>query len=171
MSWSQWCYLTISSSATLFSFWLQSFPASGSFPKNWLFGSAGLSIGASASASVLPMNIQGWFPWGLTGLISLLSPPYRQENGVLGKGVCSSGLSACSLKVSGLGFKARVPTLRPSSLPFTPWGHAGPVWVSLALCDPCCQHLTPRCPGECCGGCQGRPGGNLACCLHCLSIL
>ena len=71
LSW--WCYLTISSSATLFSFCLQSFPASGSFPMNRLLVSGGQSIGASASASVLPMNIQGWFPLRLTGLISLLS--------------------------------------------------------------------------------------------------
>ena len=49
------------------------FPASGSFPMTWLFASSGQSIGASASASVLLMNIQGWFPLGLTGLISLLS--------------------------------------------------------------------------------------------------
>ena len=51
----------------------QFFPASGSFPMSWLFPSGGQSIGASASASVLPMNIQDWFPLGLTGLISLLS--------------------------------------------------------------------------------------------------
>ena len=50
---------------------LQSFPASGSFPMSWLFASGGQSIGASASASVLPMDIQGWLPLGLTGLISL----------------------------------------------------------------------------------------------------
>ena len=69
---SQWCYLTISSSATLFSFRLQSFQASRSFPMSRLFASGGQSIGASASASVLPMNIQGWLPLGFTGLISLL---------------------------------------------------------------------------------------------------
>ena len=51
----------------------QPFPASGSFPKSWFFASGGQSIGASASASVLPMNIQDWFPLGLTGWISLLS--------------------------------------------------------------------------------------------------
>ena len=72
---SQWCYLVISSSAALFSFCLQSFPASGFFPVSWLFISGGQSIGASASASssALPVNIQGWFPLVLTGLISLLS--------------------------------------------------------------------------------------------------
>ena len=51
----------------------QSFPVSESFPKNWSFASSGRSTGASASASVLPMNIQSWFPLGLTGLISLKS--------------------------------------------------------------------------------------------------
>ena len=63
--------ITISSSVTLFSFCLQSFPASGSFPMSQLFESGGQSIGASAS--VLPMNIQGLFLLGLTGLISLQS--------------------------------------------------------------------------------------------------
>ena len=70
---SQWCHPTISSSVTLFSSCPQSFPASGSFPNSWLFPSGGQSIRASAAASVLPMNIQGWFSLGLTGLISLLS--------------------------------------------------------------------------------------------------
>ena len=63
-------YLTISDSPTLFFFCLQSFSASRSFPISRLFASGSQSIGASASASVLPMNIQGWFPLGLTGLIS-----------------------------------------------------------------------------------------------------
>ena len=71
---SRCCYLTISSSATPFSSCLQSFPASKCFPMSWLFTSGGQSIGASASAPVLLMNIQGWFPLGLTGLISLLCP-------------------------------------------------------------------------------------------------
>ena len=67
---SQWHHPTISSSVTSFSSsCLQSFPASGSFPMNGLFTS-GQSTGASASASVLPMNIQDWFPLGLTDLIS-----------------------------------------------------------------------------------------------------
>ena len=68
---SRWCYLTISSSAAPFSFCLWSFPTSKSFPMSWLFPSGGQSTGASTSASVLPMNIQGWFPLGLNGLISL----------------------------------------------------------------------------------------------------
>ena len=70
---SQWCYLTISSSATPFFFCLQSFPASGSFPVSRLFASGGQNSGASASASVLPMYIQDWFPLGLTCLISFQS--------------------------------------------------------------------------------------------------
>ena len=69
---SQWCYQTISSSVTSFSSCLQSFPASESFPMGWLFISGGQSEGG-ASASALPMNIQGWFPLGLTGLLSLQS--------------------------------------------------------------------------------------------------
>ena len=68
---SQWCHPTISSSVVPFSSCPQSFPASGSFPVSQTFASGGQSIGASAS--VLPMNSQGWFPLGLTGLISLLS--------------------------------------------------------------------------------------------------
>ena len=68
----QWCYLTISSSVLAFSSCLQSFPTSGSFPISWFFTSGSQSIKASASASVLPMNIQDWFPWGFIGLISLL---------------------------------------------------------------------------------------------------
>ena len=66
LSW--WCCLTISSSAALFSFCLQSFPASGSFPMSQLFASGGQSVRVSISASVLTMNIQSWFPLGLTGL-------------------------------------------------------------------------------------------------------
>ena len=57
------CHPTISSSVTPFSSYLQYFPAPGSFPMSWLFASGGQSIGASASASVLPMNILGWFPF------------------------------------------------------------------------------------------------------------
>ena len=68
---SQWCHPTISSSVAPFSSCPQSFPASGSFLMSWLFTSGGQRIGASASAPVLPVNIQDWFPLGLTGLISL----------------------------------------------------------------------------------------------------
>ena len=71
LSW--WCHPTISSSVTPFSSCLQSFLASGSFPMSQLFPSGGQRTGASASASVLPMNIQDWFPLGLTSLIFLQS--------------------------------------------------------------------------------------------------
>ena len=64
LSW--WWYLTVLSSASPFSFCLQSFPASGSFPMSWFFASSGQCIGASALASVLPMNIQSWFSLELT---------------------------------------------------------------------------------------------------------
>ena len=67
---SRWCHPTISSSVVPFFSHLQSFPASVAFLISWLFTSGGQSIGASASASVLPMNIQGWFPLGWTGWIS-----------------------------------------------------------------------------------------------------
>ena len=67
----EWCYPTISSSVVPFSSGLQFFPTSESFPMSQLFASVGQRIWASAS--VLPVTIQGWFPLGLTGLISLLS--------------------------------------------------------------------------------------------------
>ena len=70
---SQWCHPTISSSVVPFSSRLQSFPASGSFQMSQFLTSGGQSIGVSASASVLPMNIQDWFPLGWTNWISLQS--------------------------------------------------------------------------------------------------
>ena len=70
---SRWCHPTISSSVIPFSSCLQSFPASGSFQMSQFFASGGQSIGVSASASVLPMNIQDWSPLGWTGWISLQS--------------------------------------------------------------------------------------------------
>ena len=70
---SQWCFLTILSSATPFSFFFQSFPASGSFPIRWLFTAGGQCIGVSASPSVFQMNIYDWFPFGLIDLIPLQS--------------------------------------------------------------------------------------------------
>ena len=73
---SQWWHPTILSSVTPFSSCLQSFPVSGSFLMSRFFPSGGQSSGASASASVLPMNIQHWFPLGFTGLI------YLQSNGL-----------------------------------------------------------------------------------------
>ena len=70
---SWWCHPTISSSIVAFSSYLQSFPASGSFQISQFFASGGQSIEVSASALVLPMNIQDWFPLGWTGWISLVS--------------------------------------------------------------------------------------------------
>ena len=70
---SQWCHPTISSSVIPFSFCLQPFPESGSFPMSQFFASGGQSIGDSASPSVLPRNIQDWLALGLTGWISLQS--------------------------------------------------------------------------------------------------
>ena len=69
----QWCHPAISSSVIPFSSCLQSFPASGSFQMSQFFALGGQSIGVSASASVLPMNIQDWFPLGWTGWISMQS--------------------------------------------------------------------------------------------------
>ena len=75
---SQWCYLVISSSAALFSFCLQSFPASGPLLMSWLFTLGSQHTGASASAAVLQMNIQNCFPLGLTGVISLQSKGFSR---------------------------------------------------------------------------------------------
>ena len=80
-----WCHPNISSSVIPFSSYSQSFPASGSFPMSQLWTSSGQSIGASASASVFPMNIQGWFHLGWTGLIFLSLPG------------CSWGSRGCSI--------------------------------------------------------------------------
>ena len=70
---SRWCHPTISSSVIPFSSRLRFFPASGSFQMGLFLASGGQSIGVSASASVFPMNVQNWFPLGLTSLISWLS--------------------------------------------------------------------------------------------------
>ena len=87
---SQWCHPTISPSVTPFSSRLQSFPASGPFPVSWFFASDGQIIGASSS--ILLMNIQGWFPLGLTDSILLLSKELARvfsSTMVLNKGCCS----------------------------------------------------------------------------------
>ena len=84
---SQWCYLTISSSVVPFSSCPQSFPASGSFPMSQLLTSGGQSIGASASATVLPVNIQSWF--------SLPSEPFLSVQ-------CSSVVCECSVMPTSL---------------------------------------------------------------------
>ena len=78
----RWCHPTISSSVVPFSSCLQSFPASGPFQMSQLFASGGKSFGVSASTSVLPMNIQDWFPLGWTGWISLLSKGLSRVCGI-----------------------------------------------------------------------------------------
>ena len=77
---SQWCHPTISSFVTFFSFCPQTFPASGAFSMSFLFTSDDQNTGATASASVLPVNRQGWFPVGLTGLISLQSKGLSRQS-------------------------------------------------------------------------------------------
>ena len=102
----------------------QPFPASGSFPVSWLFTSGGQSIGASASASILPMNIQGWFPLRLTGLIFSLS----------------KGLSRVfNTTVRKLQFFSTQPSLRPNS-------HIS-LYISLNKTNEQKTHKT-----ECCSG-------------------
>ena len=85
LSW--WWHPTISSSVTLFSSYPQSFPTSGSFPTSQLFASGSQTFGASVSASVLPINIQGWFPSGLINLNSLQSKRFPRvfSNGTIWK--------------------------------------------------------------------------------------
>ena len=80
---SQWCYPVIPSSVIPFSSCLQSFPASGSFPMSQFFTSGSQSIGASASASALPMNIQDWFPLGLTGTLKSLLQYHSSKASIL----------------------------------------------------------------------------------------
>ena len=93
LSW--WCHPTISSSVSPFSSCLQSFPESGSFLMSQFFTSGSQSTEVSASASVLSMNIQGWFPVGLTGLISLQSKGLSRifSSITMFKSVSSSALS------------------------------------------------------------------------------
>ena len=76
----RWCHPIISSSVVRFSSHLQSFPTSRSFPLSQFFSSGGQSIGVSASASDLPMNIQDWLPLGLTGWISLQSRDSQESS-------------------------------------------------------------------------------------------
>ena len=86
---SRWCLSTISSSVIPFSSCLQSFPASGSFLMSQFFASGGWSIGVSALASVLPVNIQDWFPLGWTGWISLRSKSLKSSPTLLFKSINS----------------------------------------------------------------------------------
>ena len=120
---SPWCHLTISSSVVPFSR-LQSFPASGSFQINQLFTSGGQSIGASASAPVLSMNIQSWFPFGFTTLNSLQSKGLQHSSSKASVLRCSAFfivqlshlyISVCPIAQGGLDlYKGRVSVQIPS---------------------------------------------------------
>ena len=115
----EWCHPTISSSVTPFSSCPQSFLASGSFPMSWVFASGGQIIGASAP--VLPMNIQGWYPLGWTHLISLQS-----------NGLSRSLLQPCNSKAS-------VFSVQPSLCSFFMLEHIctwlfGPLLAKWCLC-------------------------------------
>ena len=94
----QWCPPTISSSVTLFSFCLQSFPASGSSLMSQLFMSGGQSTRVSTLAIVLPMNMQGWFPLELTGLL-LVSVSKGSE--ILRSGLLASPIFLLCYKQAG----------------------------------------------------------------------
>ena len=108
---SRWCHPTTSSSVIPVSSCLQSFPASGSFPVSQLFPSSGQSIGASVSAAVFPMNIQDWFPLGLTSLISLhskglsgvFSRPIPVRNHILKSSLVVQWLRLCPSSTGGAG--------------------------------------------------------------------
>ena len=115
----QWCHPTILSSVVPFSSCLQSFPASGSLPMNQFFSSGGQSIGASAS--VLPMNIQDWFPSELTGLITLQS---KRLSSLLHH---SSKASVISLQFSSVQLLSRV------RLFATPWVAASQAFLALRI--------------------------------------
>ena len=96
---SRWCHPTVSPFVVLFSSCLQSFPASGSFQMSQFFSSGGQNIGVSASASVLPMNIQDWFPLGWTGWISLQSKGLSRafsNNSSKAQRICFISISAAN---------------------------------------------------------------------------
>ena len=98
---SRWCHLTISSTVVTFSSCLQYFPASRSFPMSQFFASGGQSIGVSASASVLPMNIQDWFLLGLTDWISVQSKDSQESSPTPQfKSINSSALSFFMVQLS-----------------------------------------------------------------------
>ena len=93
---SRWCHATISPSVVPFSSRLQSFPATGSFQMSQLFSSGGQSIGVSASASVLPVNVQDWFPLGWSGWISLQSKKLMEGILFFARSACHWIKSVCN---------------------------------------------------------------------------
>ena len=142
---SQWCHPTISSSVVPVSSCLQSFPASGSSPMSQFLASGGQSTGASASSSVLPMNIQDWFPLEMTGLISLLSKGLSR---VFSSTTVQKHQSAISIHTSTLFWHSppppppTIPTLGHHSLlcyhrfPLALYFIQGSVYMSLLLYQP-----------------------------------
>ena len=134
----QWCYLSISSSAALFFSCPQSFPESGSFWMNRHFASGGKSFGASASASVLPMNIQGWFPLGLTDLISLLELSSVFSSTTVWKHQVSGAQAALitclpvTLQVDALGWLQKMSwtrNLKKSYYQYMKYVHTLDIWI------------------------------------------
>ena len=115
---SQWCHPTISSSVVPFSSCPQSFPASGSFPTSQFFPSGGQRIGASASASILPMNIQEWVPLGWTGFISV------QSKGVTGV-FSSTTIWTCCCWVASVLSDSVWPHRRQPTRLLRPWDSPG----------------------------------------------
>ena len=147
---SQWCYLTTSSSVSPFSSCPQSFPELGSFPESWLITSDGQSIDALALAAVLPMNIQGWFPLGLiaslvvqivenTGVGLPFPPPGDlPDPGTEPRSPGSSALAGNSLSLSHLGSPWYI--IQFSSVQFSHSVVSDPLWPH----EP--QHTRPPCP-------------------------
>ena len=149
---SQWCYLSISSSDAPFSSCPQFFPESGSFPETWLITSGGQSIGASALAAVLPMNIQGWFPLGLTASLVVqmventgMGLPFPPPGdlpvpGTEPKSPISSALAGNSLPLSHLGSPwyiiqfSLVQSLSRVWLFATPWTTTRQAFLSITSC-------------------------------------
>ena len=120
---SRWCHPTISSSVVPFSSCPQSFPAWGSFPMRQFLASGGQSIGVSASASILPMSIQDWFPLGLTCLISLQS-----------KGLSVSSLTPQFRSINSFGYFL-------SSQLFEELGKVSMIYVHYYIVYKCSQHI------------------------------
>ena len=100
------------------SFCLHSFPVSGSFLRSQFFASCGQSIGASALASVFPMNIQDWFPLGLTGLISLLPSSFQ-----FSRSIVSDSLWNHELQHARPPCPSQTPGVYPNSCPVSWWCH------------------------------------------------
>ena len=129
---SRWCHPTISSAVIPFSSCPQSFPESGSFQMSQFFASGGQSIGVSASAPVLPINIQGWSPLGWTGWISLQSkdsqesfptPQFKSINSVqFSRSVMSDSLKPHGPQHAILPCPSATPGVYSNSYPYTTTG-------------------------------------------------